>query len=643
MTSIGRAAWCAAPFICCALALCATPLLAQKGNSSADSTYGPGGKKTTETSSHDGKTYTETKIHDPKGNVRETTVEESGPNGKVTTTDKFDGDGKKISSDRKETDGSGKETGGMHETYKDGVLENGNTWQVDPSNGVKHYKVWDPKAQTYKAVPSPNSIDYVDAQGNLHHSVFNPKTNQFEEVPQTKYIEYEGNQPKQKPSVPKLNAEGKLEIISCAGTGQTIGHIADLKLRNKTNDPISCVVPAMVLESKSEKNQDYICPNNKNVDIGPGETKTVPIDGICGNRHKPPVGKGVTGDLVMNSGDPTIPKNPDCNIPAEHVNDLVRKCHSKYDAVDRLQKDGELKDFPYKDKEKQRDILVQWSTWMDPEICQITHSTPATKDDLKKVVYKQVEENGPMTPETKKKVDEGIDTIFDKVELTTAKAKDLEKAPVEYAGTSTVGSSPGVGQTYEIADNTPTPGTEEKKKKGQGKGGKKKKNKYLQKFNWWQNLIQKFPFVDWLEKKMKAGWADDYKDSKADAYNDKFKGFLDDKKVYKDLKTDRDAAEQKAKADGATQADKDAFNKLDNQLKKLENEFKQDFNKTDDGKKAMGELHDAEKKADEAHAAEKDAGKNIDQSTKDLVDDYFKNNPPPPELLHPPDPVQAFW
>jgi hypothetical protein len=31
-----------------------------------------------------------------------------------------------------------------------------------------------------------------------------------------------------------------------------------------------------------------------------------------------------------------------------------------------------------------------------------------------------------MTPKTKKKVDKGIDTIFEKVELTSAKAKELE-------------------------------------------------------------------------------------------------------------------------------------------------------------------------------------------------------------------------
>jgi hypothetical protein len=65
---------------------------------------------------------------------------------------------------------------------------------------------------------------------------------------------------------------------------------------------------------------------------------------------------------------------------------------------------------------------------------------PATKDDLKKVVYKQLGEKGPMSPETKKKVDQGIDTIFEKVELTTAKAKDLEKPEAPAGGTTPVES-----------------------------------------------------------------------------------------------------------------------------------------------------------------------------------------------------------
>jgi hypothetical protein len=39
-----------------------------------------------------------------------------------------------------------------------------------------------------------------------------------------------------------------------------------------------------------------------------------------------------------------------------------------------------------------------------------------------------------MTPATKKKIDKGIDTIFEKVELTTAKAKDLEKPGPAFEG-----------------------------------------------------------------------------------------------------------------------------------------------------------------------------------------------------------------
>ena len=445
----------------------------------------------------------------------------------------------------------------------------------------------------------------------------------------------------QRLNVDRLIKDGKLDNLGCSGTGKTIGHVADLKLRNRTNDRVHCRLPAMVLECLSKKSQDYICPREKLIDLGPNETKTVPIDGICGNRGKPPVGAGVAGDLAMNTGDPAIPTDPGCKIPGNQINDLVRICGSKYDAVEDLVDSGELKDFPYKDKEKQRDILIQWSTWTDPRVCQVTDATPATKEDLRHVVYKQVEEKGPMTPETKKKVDQGIDNIFDKVELTSAKAKDLE-GPNEYAGNQPVGTDVSPGQTYEIADNTPTPGTEEKKK-GKG-GGKKKKKKFLNRFEWWQDLIRKFPFADWLEKRMDRVWADNNKADAADKYNQKFQDFLNDKKAYNDLKGQRDAAEQKANGAGSTQADKDAFNKLDGQLKKLENDFKKDFNQTDEGKKAFNKLHDAEKASDKAHEAEKDASKNIDPDTKQAVENYFKDNPPPPDLFNPPPgAIPAMW
>jgi hypothetical protein len=95
---------------------------------------------------------------------------------------------------------------------------------------------------------------------------------------------------------------------------------------------------------------------------------------------------------------------------------------------------------------------------MDPEISQMTGSPPATKEDLRKVVYKQVEAKRPMSPETRKKVDQGIDTIFEKVELTTAKAKDLEKPEKETppVAVTTVARTPSSGQP--VSAPTAAPG-----------------------------------------------------------------------------------------------------------------------------------------------------------------------------------------
>jgi hypothetical protein len=195
----------------------------------------------------------------------------------------------------------------------------------------------------------------------------------------------------------------------------------------------------MILESGSGKNQHYACPRGQSVALAPNETKTVPMNGVCLNRNKPPVGKGVSGDLVMNEANPAVPQNPNSHLSATDAGKLVSSCAAKYTAADQLQKSGALKDLPYHDPQKQKDIVVQWSTWCDPQISQITGNPPATKEDLRKVVYKQVEAKGPMSPETKKKVDQGIDTIFEKVELTTAKAKDVEKPEPLLGGAVTTG------------------------------------------------------------------------------------------------------------------------------------------------------------------------------------------------------------
>jgi hypothetical protein len=239
-------------------------------------------------------------------------------------------------------------------------------------------------------------------------------------------------------SLGSLTASGKVKVET-SGTGETIGHIADLKIQDLTDQPLTCAIPPMILESGSGKNQHYACPTGQTVALNPHQTKTVPMNGVCLNRNKPPVAKGVIGDLVMNEANPSGPQNPNSHLPATDAGKLLRSCAAKFTAADQLQRSGALKSLPYHDPQKQKDIVVQWSTWSDPQICQIVGTTPATKDDLKKVVYKQVEEQGPMSPATRKKVDQGIDTIFEKVELTTAKAKDLEKPGSFFEGPISTG------------------------------------------------------------------------------------------------------------------------------------------------------------------------------------------------------------
>jgi hypothetical protein len=435
-----------------------------------------------------------------------------------------------------------------------------------------------------------------------------------------------------------LISDNKIKIDT-AGTGETIGHVADLTVENVTDEPLTVVVPPLILESRSGRNQPYGCRNGETVEVPPHESKTVPLDGVCLARNKPPVPKGVTGDLLVNNCD------GGSQIPKEKAERMLHLVKSKYDAADRLEEDGKLKEIPYKDKKKRKDIVVQWSTWMDPEICEITGATPATKDDLKKVVYKQLEEKGPMTPETKKKVDQGIDTIFEKVELTTDKAKDLEKQD-QYAQ-----AEPG-GGTFEISDNqgqsteSPPPQTQEKPKKDK-KDKKGKKNKtimFLEQFDWWIEFTKKWPkpILDWIEKKFVAEWADQNKQKATDDYNRKLKDYFDQSKHHGELEKARDDAKQKAEAPGATQQDKDNYQKAQNELNKNEDALKQDFNKTNDGKKAFDKMYDAEKTANKAHDAEKDASKGIDPDTKKAVEEFWKESPPPEDMTHPSGPVPGL-
>jgi hypothetical protein len=350
------------------------------------------------------------------------------PQGKTEETDTYK-DGKPYNKTTTTTDNFGKLVEKRDEYYnKDGVIVTGTiigpkTWKVFNRDTGK-YEDWKPE-KPFSYVPwvgeKPKPLPEISPERPTATPAYKSKGESGETGKTT------GMAPPTKPTLNHLIWDGSVEVAS-RGTGETIGHIADLKIHNRTNQLITFVIQAMILESINRMSQDYACPHSQDVTLAANDTKIVPIDGVCLERDRPPVGKDGRADLVINTGDPAFPENPTSHIHAEQARTVLRFAEAKYKAAEKLQKDGELKDLPYKDKQKQKEIVEQWSTWCDPRISEITGAPPATKDDLKKIVYKQAEEKRPMTPATKKKIDQGIDTIFEKIELTTTKAKDLEQS-----------------------------------------------------------------------------------------------------------------------------------------------------------------------------------------------------------------------
>jgi hypothetical protein len=114
---------------------------------------------------------------------------------------------------------------------------------------------------------------------------------------------------------------------------------------------------------------------------------------------------------------------------------------------------------------------------------------------------------------------------------------------------------------------------------------------------------------------------------------------------YHDLYVAMGDAFRKAYEMGATEEDKANYIKLVNDEKRVRKEMEPDFIKTPEAQQLSGNLNDAQKASDQANADAADAGKGIDQETKDAVHQEETQNlnqpaetggPPPPPPPAPP-------
>lgn len=224
--------------------------------------------------------------------------------------------------------------------------------------------------------------------------------------------------------------------IELTGSGETIGTVATLKLTNRSDQPLSVRVPPLLLVCGSGEYQHYACPAPQTVALKAKASKAVPLDGVCLVRGKLPVPKGKSGDLIAQNAEGRALNTASGKIKPfaeKKATTLLKTSAAYYQAAEKLQKQGAYKKMPYSNPQKQKEIAVQWGVWSDPVVAKISGEKPAAKEDLAKTIYKQAEAKGPMTPATKVKLDQGIDELFESIELTGKAAKEIASQPAAAA------------------------------------------------------------------------------------------------------------------------------------------------------------------------------------------------------------------
>lgn len=228
--------------------------------------------------------------------------------------------------------------------------------------------------------------------------------------------------------VPYATLDPQKVTSSIVGTKETIGHVATLTLTNLTGETFFIEIPPTVLESKSGTRQDYELNNPHQFTLGPRETKAFPLTGVCLKPRVPPAGPEDKDELRIL--DPTAPGFETKWRP------LLVGAQAVIQTAERLQAEGAYKTPYSKNPRRELDTIIQWATWL---FVSTREGKPVTKADLSKKVYEQT---GEIPQEKKAKMDEGIDDLWDAIQLTGEIAKPLSEGTEKISGTP-IQASPG--------------------------------------------------------------------------------------------------------------------------------------------------------------------------------------------------------
>jgi hypothetical protein len=213
--------------------------------------------------------------------------------------------------------------------------------------------------------------------------------------------------------------------MTLAGTKETIGHVANLNLANQTDETFLIRIPPTILASKTGKVQNYALTHPMEITLGPKETRAIPLTGVCLDARVPPAGPEDKDELSLL--DPTTPDFESTWKP------LLVGTQTVIHTTQELQKQGVYKTPYSKNPRKEFDTIVQWTAWLFVSTMQ---GKPVTKEDLSKKVFEQAEgARGPLPPEKKEEFKEGVDDIWDAIQLTGASAKVLPSGTVPISAT----------------------------------------------------------------------------------------------------------------------------------------------------------------------------------------------------------------
>lgn len=265
-------------------------------------------------------------------------------------------------------------------------------------------------------------------------------------------------------------APGALPELQYAarGTGRTTGHVITLTIHNPTDKASTFDLPACYIPATGTY-QPYVVPYLPTITVGPGNMVEVPLQGFCTDIHRPPVpvGEAMTPVSSWVFPDPAVPAEtyfvadgsawtpvapdavsavvpiiPGTDTPWPYTLDTEKDPGTTagifLDVIDRIRqqydrmREQNLITTPFSGNvDKERESVVQQTFWM--YTAAIT-GTGYDKDDFTQQTVKQYEtySGKPMSaapPETKEKMEEGIDQFWGTFQAVGVEAKILATHP----------------------------------------------------------------------------------------------------------------------------------------------------------------------------------------------------------------------